>query len=110
MAGLNLFQLLNGLTFAALLFIVASGFTLIFGLLRIVNLTHGALYLFGGYIGYSVAKASGSFVFGMLAAMVAVALIGVVLDQGLLRWVRGFELREVLLTQFTFKLTTELLL
>ncbi|MEO7008016.1 MAG: branched-chain amino acid ABC transporter permease [Caldimonas sp.] len=98
MAGLNLFQLLNGLTFAALLFIVASGFTLIFGLLRIVNLTHGALYLFGGYIGYSVAKASGSFVFGMLAAMVAVALIGVVLDQGLLRLVRGFELREVLLT------------
>ena len=98
MAGLNLFQLLKGMTFAALLFIVASGFTLIFGLLRIVNLTHGALYLFGGYIGYSVAKASGSFVFGMLAAMVAVALIGVVLDQGLLRWVRGFELREVLLT------------
>jgi branched-chain amino acid transport system permease protein len=97
-AGLNLFQLLNGLTFAALLFIVASGFTLIFGLLRIVNLTHGALYLFGGYIGYSVARASGSFVFGMLAAMVAVALIGVVLDQGLLRLVRGFELREVLLT------------
>lgn len=98
MAGLNLFQLLNGLTFAALLFIVASGFTLIFGLLRIVNLTHGALYLFGGYIGYTVASAAGSFVFGMLAAMLAVALIGVVLDQGLLRWVRGFELREVLLT------------
>ena len=40
MMGLNLFQLLNGLTFAALLFIVASGFTLIFGLLRIVNLGH----------------------------------------------------------------------
>lgn len=98
MAGLNLFQLLNGLTFAALLFIVASGFTLIFGLLRIVNLTHGALYLFGGYIGYTAASASGSFVLGMLAAMVAVALIGVVLDQGLLRLVRGFELREVLLT------------
>jgi branched-chain amino acid transport system permease protein len=98
MAGVNMFSVLNGLTFAALLFIVASGFTLIFGLLRIVNLTHGALYLFGGYIGYTVASASGSFVFGMLAAMVAVALIGVVLDQGLLRLVRGFELREVLLT------------
>ncbi len=98
MAGLNLFSVLNGLTFAALLFIVASGFTLIFGLLRIVNLTHGALYLFGGYIGYTVTSASGSFVLGMLAAMVAVALVGVVLDQGLLRWVRGFELREVLLT------------
>ena len=49
----HVFQLLNGLTFAALLFVVASGFTLIFGLLRIVNLAHGALYLFGGYIGYT---------------------------------------------------------
>ncbi|MFP5406106.1 MAG: branched-chain amino acid ABC transporter permease [Gammaproteobacteria bacterium] len=98
MPGLNLFQLLNGLTFASLLFIVASGFTLIFGLLRIVNLTHGALYLFGGYIGYTVVTATGSFLFGMLAAMLAVAAIGVALDQGLLRFVRGFELREVLLT------------
>lgn len=98
MAGLNLFQLLNGLTLAALLFIVASGFTLIFGLLRIVNLAHGALYLFGGYIGYTVAGMSGSFVAGTLAAMASVALMGVALDQGLLRFVRGFELRQVLLT------------
>ena len=58
---MRLFQLLNGLTFAALLFVVASGFTLIFGLLRIVNLAHGALYLFGGYIGYTVATRTGSF-------------------------------------------------
>lgn len=98
MAGVNAFQVLNGLTFAALLFIVASGFTLIFGLLRIVNLTHGALYLFGGYIGYAVATRSDSFLLGMLAAMLAVAAIGAILDQGLLRFVRGFELREVLLT------------
>jgi len=96
--SLNLVQLLNGLTFAALLFIVASGFTLIFGLLRVVNLTHGALYLFGGYIGYSVALATGSFTLGALAAMVSVALLGIVLDQGLLRFVRRYELREVLLT------------
>jgi branched-chain amino acid transport system permease protein len=97
-AGLNLFQLLNGLTLAALLFIVASGFTLIFGLLRIVNLAHGALYLFGGYIGYTVATLSGNFVLGILGAMAAVAVMGVVLDVGLLRFVSGFELREVLLT------------
>jgi branched-chain amino acid transport system permease protein len=97
-AGLNLFQVLNGLTFAALLFIVASGFTLIFGLLRIVNLTHGALYLFGGYIGYTLAGASGSFGAGIVGSMAAVAVIGLLLDQGLLRFVRGFELREVLLT------------
>ena len=96
--GINLFQILNGLTFAALLFIVASGFTLIFGLLRIVNLAHGALYLFGGLVGYSTAKATGSFVLGALASMAFVALLGIVLDQGLLRFVRGVELRQVLLT------------
>lgn len=92
---MNTFQLLNGLTFAALLFVVASGFTLIFGLLRIVNLAHGALYLFGGYIGFAVATRTGSFVLGGLGAMAA---IGFVLDQGLLRFVRGNELRQVLLT------------
>lgn len=98
MAALNLVQILNGLTFAALLFIVASGFTLIFGLLRIVNLAHGALYLFGGYIGYTVTGATGSFVAGILASMLAVAFLGLAIDQGLLRFVRGFVLREVLLT------------
>ena len=96
--GMNSFQLLNGLTFAALLFVVASGFTLVFGLLRIVNLSHGALYLLGGYIGYSTATATGSFVLGMLAAMLGVAAVGLVLDQGLLRFVRGQELRQVLLS------------
>ncbi len=96
--GVNFFQLLNGLTFAALLFIVASGFTLIFGLLRIVNLAHGALYLFGGLVGYSAASATGSFVLGIVAAMFFVALLGFFLDRGLLRFVRGNELRQVLLT------------
>src|SRR3982750_3766695 len=95
---MSLFQLLNGLTFAALLFIVASGFTLIFGLLRIVNLAHGALYLFGGLGGSSAAQASGSFALGILAAMLFSAVLGLALDQGLLRFVRGSELRQVLLT------------
>jgi branched-chain amino acid transport system permease protein len=95
---MNTFQLLNGLTFAALLFVVASGFTLIFGLLRIVNLAHGALYLFGGYVGFTLATRTGSFVFGGIGAMIAVAAIGFVLDQGLLRFVRGNELRQVLLS------------
>src|SRR6201996_4738440 len=95
---MSTFQLLNGLTFAALLFVVASGFTLIFGLLRIVNLAHGALYLLGDYIGFTIATKTGSFVLGGLGAMAAIAAIGFVLDQGLLRFVRGNELRQVLLT------------
>ena len=95
---MSLFSLLNGLTFAALLFIVASGFTLIFGLLRIVNLAHGALYLFGGLVGYAAAQATGSFVVGVVAAMAFAAVLGAALDRGLLRFVRGYELRQVLLT------------
>ena len=96
MGNANLFQALNGLTFAALLFVVASGFTLIFGLLRIVNLAHGALYLLGGYVGYAAAARAG-FLLGIGAAMAVVALAGLALQQGLLRFVHG-ELRQVLLT------------
>ncbi len=95
---MNTFQLLNALTFAALLFVVASGFTLIFGLLRIVNLAHGALYLLGGYLAYSAATWTGSFALGLLAAVIGVAAVGLALDQGLLRFVREHELRQVLLT------------
>lgn len=92
------FQLLNGVTFAALLFLVASGFTLIFGLMRIVNLAHGALYLMGGYVAFSIAGRSGSFVAGILAAAVVIAAAGLLLDRFLLGFVKGFELRQVLLT------------
>ncbi|MDB5990039.1 MAG: branched-chain amino acid transporter permease [Herbaspirillum sp.] len=91
------FQLFNGLTFAALLFLVASGFTLIFGLMRIVNLAHGAMYLMGGYVAYAVGGMSGSFILGLAAAAVVVALLGMV-EQSLLRFVKGVELRQVLLT------------
>ena len=95
---MNSFQLLSAATFAALLFVVASGFTLIFGLLRIVNLAHGALYLIGGYLAYSAASFTGSFALGILAAVLGVTALGFVLDQGLLRFVRGHELRQVLLS------------
>lgn len=96
--SMTIFQLLNGATFAALLFVVASGFTLIFGLMRIVNLAHGALYLFGGYLGLAVANLTGNFFLGAIGAAAGVALIGLFIDFGLLRFVRGVELRQVLLT------------
>jgi len=81
-------QLLNGVTFAALLFLVASGFTLIFGLMRIVNLAHGAIYLMGGYVAYAVTVASGSFLLGAVSAVGAMALLGL-LTQALLPFVKG---------------------
>ena len=60
--------LFNGITLGALYFLVASGFTLIFGLMRNVNLAHGSLYLFGGYLGYSVGNLTGSWLLALLAA------------------------------------------
>lgn len=89
---------LNGLTLGALYFLVAVGFTLIFGLMRVVNLAHGSLYLLGGYLGWSVADRSGSWLLGCLAAALACALVGVVVQQGLLRAIQGQDLREALVT------------
>jgi branched-chain amino acid transport system permease protein len=59
-----------------LYFLVASGFTLIFGLMRNVNLAHGSLYLLGGYLGWSVGTATGSWSAALIAAFVVVALAG----------------------------------
>lgn len=91
-------QLLNGLSFGALLFFLASGFTLIFGLMKIVNLAHGAFYLLGGYIGLTVIAATGSFWLGLAIGGLAIALVGLLSERLLLRPIRGLELPEVLLT------------
>ena len=92
------FQALNGLSFAALLFFLASGFTLIFGLMRVVNLAHGAYYLVGGYVGLTVVTATGSFWLGLLAAPIAIALIGLFTERVLLSRIRGETQPQVLLT------------
>ena len=64
-----LLQVLNSLSFSALLFVVASGFTLVFGLLRVVNLAHGAFYLLGGYVGLAAITWTGSFFVGLAVAL-----------------------------------------
>lgn len=91
-------QVLNGLTFAALLFLVAGGFTLVFGVMRIVNLAHGAFYLLGGAVGISAAAVTDNWLIGLVAAGVTVGVVGLLSERVLLRPVRGRELPEVLLT------------
>jgi branched-chain amino acid transport system permease protein len=91
-------QTLNGLSFGALLFLLASGFTLIFGLLRIVNLSHGALYLSGGYMALVTVTATGNYLLGVVVAGMTIGILSLVMDRALLRRVRGRELPEVLLT------------
>lgn len=93
-----LFQLMNGITFAALLFLLASGFTLIFGLMRVVSLTHGAFYLVGGYVGLAAIRATGNFFVGIVVAAVAIGLLGLAVERGLLQFIRGEVLPQVLLT------------
>jgi branched-chain amino acid transport system permease protein len=89
---------LNGLTLGALYFLVASGFTLIFGLMRVTNMAHGAFYLLGGYIGFEVSDRSGNWLLGVLAGTVAIAVLGVAVQQLLLRRIQGEDLREALIT------------
>ena len=89
---------LNGISFGALLFLLSSGFQLIFGLMRIVNLAHGSFYLVGGYIGLAVLTAGGSFWVAVIAAGLAIGITGLVVERGLLRRLRGRPMPEVLLT------------
>ena len=91
-------QALNGLSFGALLFILASGLSLVFGMMDVVNLAHGAFYMLGAYVALSVVQFTGSFWVAMLAAPLALALLGLVLEPLLLRRLRGRHLDQVLLT------------
>lgn len=97
---------MNGLTLAALYFIVASGFSLIFGLMRTVNMAHGSLYLVGAYLGYAAfeplynADATYAIAWwvGILAGVAGAAVAGVVMQVTLLGWMQGQELRQALVT------------
>jgi branched-chain amino acid transport system permease protein len=106
---------LDSLTFAGVLFVIASGFTLIFGLMRTVNMAHGSLYLLGGYIAFEIqqkmvgASAGGfgltgsqvtmwDWVVPALVAAVCIAVVGLVIQQLFLRWTQGQDLRQALIT------------
>jgi branched-chain amino acid transport system permease protein len=110
---------LNGVTLAALYFVVASGFTLIFGLMRVVNMAHGSLYLLGGYLALEMQEAwfqedtglnlslSGAtdaeygfagWFLPLVLATLAIGVIGVVMQQVFLRWNQGQDLRQALIT------------
>ncbi len=90
--------LLNGITLGALYFLVASGFTLIFGLMKNVNLAHGSLYLFGGYIGYEIAESTGWWLLSFVVAFIVVAAVGVLLQVLVFRRMEGEDLRQTLVT------------
>jgi branched-chain amino acid transport system permease protein len=90
--------ILNGITLAGLYFLVASGFTLVFGLMRNVNLAHGSLYLLGAYIGYDFATWTGSWSVGALAGAVVLAAVGALMQVLVFQRLAGDELRQTLVT------------
>jgi len=79
-------QLFNGLTLGALLVLVAMGLTIIFGALGVINFAHGAFYMVGAYAGYVAYNATHSFVIAVAAGAVALLLVGVVIERGLIRY------------------------
>jgi branched-chain amino acid transport system permease protein len=91
-------QTFNGLSYAALLFLLGGGFTLIFGVMRIVNIAHGSFYLVGGYIGYTVVSLTGNFYLAFLVACIVVALLGAVMERFFLRGLADQDLRQMLIT------------
>jgi branched-chain amino acid transport system permease protein len=97
-ARLFLTTLLNSLTLASLYFLVASGFTLVFGLMRNVNLAHGSLYLFGAYVGWMVGDKTGSWLLAVAAGFLAAALVGLLLQLLVFRHMQGQDLRQTLVT------------
>ncbi|MGA2940640.1 MAG: branched-chain amino acid ABC transporter permease [Xanthobacteraceae bacterium] len=93
-----LIQTFNGVSYGALLFLVGSGLSLIFGVMRIVNLSHGSYFLLGGYVALSVIWSTGSWLLSIPVAAVTVAFVGLVMERVFLRPLGFDPLRQVLLT------------
>ena len=91
-------QTLNSLSLGGLLFLLAAGFSLIFGLMRIANLTHGALFMLGAYIGVSTLKMIPNLWIAALVAGLAVAAFGGLVERFILRKLGGNTLGQVLVT------------
>jgi branched-chain amino acid transport system permease protein len=99
-------QLLNGLVYGALLFTVASGLALMFGLRRIVNFAHGSLYMLGAYVGYSISQQFGYWV-GLVGAGICLALTGMLLDGAVFRPLQNRSPLTTLLVTFGVALIAE---
>lgn len=90
--------LFNGITLGGLYFLVASGFTLIFGLMRNVNLAHGSLYLLGGYIGFQIADWTGYWLLAFPITFILVGAFGILMQIFVFRRMEGDDLRQTLVT------------
>lgn len=92
-------NLLNGLSYGMVLFMIASGMSVVMGAMNIINLAHGVLYMIGGYVGWTIAVKFGApFVLGLLAGGLAAGFTGLMLERGFLRHLYKQPNEQVLLT------------
>ncbi|MBW1801176.1 MAG: branched-chain amino acid ABC transporter permease [Deltaproteobacteria bacterium] len=92
-------NILNGISFGAILFLLCSGLSLIFGVMGILNLSHGALYMVGAYVGWTLAVHHGlNYWLAVLAAGVVAGLLGLIMERGFFRHLHGMINEQVLLT------------
>src|SRR6187551_2228112 len=93
-------QLFNGLAQGALLALISSGLTIIYGALGVLNLAHGAMFMLGGYAGYVAYEATGSFVLALIAGTAFVLVVGVVMERVVIRHFYSRPLEDQLLVTF----------
>jgi branched-chain amino acid transport system permease protein len=93
-------QLFNGLAAGALLALISSGLTIIYGTLGVLNLAHGAMFMLGGYAGYVAFQATGSFVIAVLAGALFLAVVGFILEFAIIRRFYGRPPEDQLLVTF----------
>ncbi len=89
---------LNALSLAGLFFLAASGLTLIFGLMKVVNMAHGSLYLLGGYVAWALTTAGVNWWLAVAVATLSAGVVGLLMEQAFLRWNLGQDLRQALIT------------
>ena len=93
-----LIQAFNGISYGALLFLLAAGLSLIFGVMRIVNLAHGSFFLLGGYVALTVIWTTGSWLLALPVSAFTIAVVGLIMERVFLRPLGFDPLRQVLLT------------
>src|SRR5499433_705636 len=93
-------QFFNGLALGALLALISSGLTIIYGTLGVLNLAHGAMFMLGGYAGFVAYQATGSFVAALAAGTLFVMLVGILMERGVIRYFYGRPPEDQILVTF----------
>jgi len=108
--GIAVATLLNGISYGMVLFLIASGLSFTLGIMGIVNLAHGVIFVLGGFVGLFVARATDSFLLAVLAGGIASGVAGLIIERGFLRFLYKQNLPQVLVTFGFIYIITNLML